>query len=128
MKKNPTICIVNDSMNKRSSVVSGDIQSRYPEVKIVEYLDPNSAVEGIKNYAPKLILLDLESQSFDSAKFMKIMSEKRLFMGTTAILIVEQALSPEKEMLLSTLGVDRFFVRPLVIDELMSYIEKVMNE
>ena len=93
-----------------------------------DFSNPAEALENIGDLNPQVILLDYEMPELTGYQFMVKYSEKMLFHDRSVFLITGADLAPEMKAALPSLGIEKYFPKPVNPEELIENIKRALKE
>ncbi len=98
------------------------------ETEIYTFEDPEEALEKVSELDPFLLLLDYQMPQLNGYKFMVLFSEKLLFKDRSVFLITGADLDPMMEAAMPSLGIEKYFKKPLDGASLLKAAKEVLDE
>lgn len=93
--------------------------------KLMDFTDPNEALEKMADISPDIILLDYYMPKMTGAEFMVKVSERLLQNPNWQVyLVTSKEFDEEEQASMLTLGITKIFHKPLNKDELYQAIEQ----
>ncbi|TVP73837.1 MAG: response regulator [Gemmatimonadales bacterium] len=105
----PHIALVEDNPDNRL-LVHALLED---EFEISEYENGLSALEGIRNSPPALVLLDISLPEMDGTEVLSRMRQEEELAGIPAIALTAHAMAGDRERFLG-LGFDDYMTKPIV--------------
>jgi two-component system, cell cycle response regulator DivK len=108
-----TIALVEDNPDNRL-LVQAILDDRY---EIVEYEDGHSALEGIRNTLPDLVLLDISLPKLSGLEVLRRIREDERLRYLPVIALTAHAMAGDRERMLAE-GFNEYLTKPIV-DEMV---------
>lgn len=86
--------------------------------EIVEYVDGPSALEGMRQTPPDLILLDISLPGMDGIRVLEAIRQDPVLQSKPVIAVTAHAMAGDREYYLS-LGFDGYVTKPIVSDAIL---------
>jgi serine/threonine protein kinase len=103
------------------------LQSEFPGADIECVADGRSAVEAFDRKPASVVMLDLQMPQLDGLAVTALL-RARPNARSVPIIVVTASGGPKEWQLLSSLGADRFLVKPVNLDDLVSTIRRAVRE
>jgi eukaryotic-like serine/threonine-protein kinase len=103
------------------------LRNEFPGADIECVSDGRSAIEAFDREPASVVVLDLHMPEFDGMA-VTAMLRARPSADTVPIIVVTASGGPKEWRLLSELGADRFLVKPVNLDDLVSTIRRAARE
>jgi serine/threonine protein kinase len=100
---------------------------QFPNAEIECVSDGLGALEAVERRPASIAIIDLRMPEIDGLELTKQL-RARSSSATTPIIVITACGGPEEWKRLSTLGADRFLVKPVVLDDLAVLIRRVISE
>ena len=109
-----TIALVEDNPDNRL-LVQAILDDQYD---IVEYETGGAALEGLKDFVPDLVLLDISLPEMDGTEVLQRMREDPRLVSVSVIALTAHAMAGDRERFLGE-GFDEYLAKPIVDDALL---------
>ena len=109
-----TIALVEDNPDNRL-LVQAILDDQYD---IVEYETGVAALEGLKDFVPDLVLLDISLPEMDGTEVLQRMREDPRLVSVPVIALTAHAMAGDRERFLGE-GFDEYLAKPIVDDALL---------
>jgi eukaryotic-like serine/threonine-protein kinase len=103
------------------------LRRSFPEADIECVADGNSAIEAFDRHVPSVVILDLHMPKLDGVTATTLLRAKPSA-GSVPIIIMTASGGPKEWELLSSLGADRFLVKPINLDDFVNTIRRALRE
>lgn len=110
----PTIAVVEDNPDNRM-LVEAILDGTY---EIVEFESGIAALDGMKDFVPDLILMDISLPEMDGSEVLRRLREDERFRTVPIIALTAHAMAGDRERFLSE-GFDDYVTKPIVDDSLL---------
>ncbi len=109
-----TIALVEDNPDNRL-LVQAILDDLY---EIIEYESGVAALEGLKDYVPDLVLLDISLPEMDGTEVLRRMKLDPRLASVPVIALTAHAMSGDRERFLGE-GFDEYLTKPIIDDMLL---------
>jgi serine/threonine protein kinase len=99
----------------------------FPGAEIECVADGSSALAAFDRKRPSVALLDLQMPGIDGMQLTALMRQRDP-VATVPIIVLTASGGPKEWRQLAALGADRFFVKPVVIDDLVTMVRRCLKE
>jgi len=103
------------------------LRMEFPEADIEGAADGRAALEAIERAAPSVAILDLQIPHVDGISLTACL-RAREDCSATPIIVLTASGGPQEWKLLSSMGVDRFMVKPVNLDDVVTVIRNAIRE
>ena len=103
------------------------LREAFPEADIECVADGNSVMEAFDRHVPSVVILDLHMPKLDGVAATTLIRAKPIA-GPVPIIIMTASGGPKEWELLSSLGADRFLVKPINLDDFVNTIRRALRE
>lgn len=110
----PTIAVVEDNPDNRM-LVEAILDDDY---EIVEFESGIAALEGMRDFVPDLILMDISLPEMDGSEVLRRLREDERFESVPVIALTAHAMSGDRERFLAE-GFDDYVTKPIVDDSVL---------
>lgn len=119
-----TIALVEDNPDNRL-LVQVILEDSY---EVVEYEDGPSALDGMKEQQPDLVLLDISLPGIDGTEVLRLIREDPALRDRPVIALTAHAMAGSREKYLG-MGFDAYLTKPIVDeDELLQAIAGLLGD
>ena len=98
----------------------------FPAAEIECVKDGVSALRAVERNTPSIAIVDLRMPEMDGVELTRRLRARESF-GTVPIVVVTACGGAEEWSRLSAIGANRFLVKPIVLDDLVSVIRRVLG-
>jgi eukaryotic-like serine/threonine-protein kinase len=99
----------------------------FPDAEIEVCADGQTALEAFDRKRPSVVILDLRMPGLDGMQLTALFRERDVD-ATIPIIILTASGGPEEWKRLSELGADRFLVKPVILDDVVSFVRRSLQE
>jgi DNA-binding response OmpR family regulator len=101
--------------------------AEFPDAEIEAYADGESVLHAFDRRRPSAVILDLRMPGLDGMQLTALI-RARDPEASIPIIILTASGGPEDWRRLSELGADRFLVKPVVLDDVVSVVRRSLRE
>jgi two-component system, OmpR family, response regulator len=121
-----TILIIDDDKTF-NTLIASFVCGKFPSLEVIQAYDGFEAGVQISSKQPRCIILDLDLPGVDGFEVCRKINENREY-GKPAVIVVTALPGTEDEKKIESLGIVKFFRKPLKLDELGSVIDAVFKD
>jgi serine/threonine-protein kinase len=103
------------------------LAAEFPDAELESFADGKSALEAFERKRPSVAILDLRMPGLDGMQLTSLFRAHDP-QGTIPIIILTASGGPEEWRLLSEMGANRFLVKPVVLDDVISLVRRSLHE
>lgn len=121
-----TILVIDDDKTF-NTLITSFIRGKFPSLEVLQAYDGFEAGVQISSKHPRCIILDLDLPGVNGFELCKKINENKEY-GKPAVIVVTALQGAEDEKKIESLGIERFFRKPLKLDELGTVVNSVFND
>ncbi len=125
--REPARILVADDNDDFRFLMQLQLTREFPDAEIVVVADGTSALAAFDERTPSVVIMDLQMPGLDGTELTALI-RSRDKSARVPILVLTASGTPADWQRLSTLGADRFLVKPVVISDVVTMVRRSLRE
>jgi len=126
-RREPVRILVGEDHDDFREALEHWLRSSFPDAEVEACADGHSVLQAFDRKRPSVVILDLRMPGLDGMKLTALL-RARDPEATIPIIILTASGGPKEWKRLSELGADRFLVKPVVLDDVVSLVRSSLQE